>query len=111
MKTWDILKATYLVALLYFSNENTAYLFEISRYIKYFERRNKHLCGIKGGGVRLIGYSSQARSGTPFLLRLLDSLMIGNILTKFKKNLCADFLGNDLYLTIYANGLIKTALY
>ena len=34
MITWDILKATYLLALLYISNEtmNTAYLFEISRY-------------------------------------------------------------------------------
>ena len=33
MKTWDILKATYLIALLLISNESTAYLFEISRYI------------------------------------------------------------------------------
>ena len=41
------------------------------------------LRGIKG--VRLIGYSSQTRSGTPFLLRLLDSPMIGNILAKFEK--------------------------
>ena len=50
MKTWDNLKATYLIALLHISNENTAYLFEISRYIKYFETRTKHLlCGIKGG--------------------------------------------------------------
>ena len=50
MKPWDILKATNLIALLYISNENTAYLFEISRYIKYFETRTKHLlCGIKGG--------------------------------------------------------------
>ena len=52
MKTWDILKATYLIALLHISNENTAYnyLFEISRYIKYFETRSKHLlCCIKGG--------------------------------------------------------------
>ena len=51
MKTWDIIKATYLIALLHISNENTAYLLEISRYIKYFETRTKHmLCGIKGGG-------------------------------------------------------------
>ena len=28
MKTWDILKATYLIALLHISNENTAYLLE-----------------------------------------------------------------------------------
>ena len=50
MKTWDILKATYLVALLHVSNDNTAYLFEISRYIKYFETRTKPLlCGIKAG--------------------------------------------------------------
>ena len=48
MKTWDILKATCLIALLHISNENTAYLFEIGRYIKYFETRTKHLlCGIK----------------------------------------------------------------
>ena len=33
MKTWDILKAAYLIALLHISNENTAYLFEISMYI------------------------------------------------------------------------------
>ena len=51
MKTWDILKAIYLIALLHISNEDTAYLFEISRYIRYFETRTKHLmCGIKGGG-------------------------------------------------------------
>ena len=37
MKTLDILKATYLIALLHISSENTAYLFEISRYVKYFE--------------------------------------------------------------------------
>ena len=50
MKTCAILKVTYLIALLHISNENTAYLFEISRYIKYFETRTKHLlCGIKGG--------------------------------------------------------------
>ena len=50
MKTLDILKATYLTALLHISNESAAYLLEISRYIKYFETRTKHLlCGIKGG--------------------------------------------------------------
>ena len=51
IKTWDILKAAYLIALLHISNENTVYLFEISRYIKYFETSTKHLlCGIKGVG-------------------------------------------------------------
>ena len=51
MKTWDKLKATHLIALLYISNENTVYMFEISRYCKSFETRIKHLlCGIKGGG-------------------------------------------------------------
>ena len=53
MKTWDKFIATYLIALLHIPNENTACLFEISRYIryiKYFETRTKHLlCGIKGG--------------------------------------------------------------
>ena len=52
MKAWDVLKATYLIALLHISDENTAYLFEISKYIKYFETRTKHLlhvCGVKGG--------------------------------------------------------------
>ena len=50
MKTWDILKATYLIALLHISNESTAYLFEISRFIKKFETKTKHLLsGIKGG--------------------------------------------------------------
>ena len=45
----------------------------------------------------MISYSSQTRSVTPiFLLRLLDSLMVGNILTKFKKIYRADvFQGND----------------
>ena len=37
MKTWDILKATYLIALLHISNENTAYLFEISTYTNTFK--------------------------------------------------------------------------
>ena len=32
MKTWDILKATYLIALPNISNENTAYLFEINKF-------------------------------------------------------------------------------
>ena len=50
MKSWNKLKATYLIALFHISNENTACLFEISRYIKYFETRTKHLlCGIVGG--------------------------------------------------------------
>ena len=39
MKTWDKLKATYLIALLHISNENTAYMFEKSRYTKYFEKQ------------------------------------------------------------------------
>ena len=50
MKTWDKLETTYFIALLHIANENTVYLFEISRYINYFETRTKHLlCGIKGG--------------------------------------------------------------
>ena len=50
MKTWNILKATHFIfVLLHIWNENMAYLFEISRYIKYCETKNKHLlCGIKG---------------------------------------------------------------
>ena len=86
MKTWDMLNASYLIALLHISNENTAYLFEISRYIKYFETMTKHLlCG------------SQTRSGNHpppsplFLSRILDSLMLGNILAKFEKNLSSGF--------------------
>ena len=64
MKTWDILKATYLIALLHIPNESTAYLFEINRYIKYFKTRTKHpLCDNRG--VRLIIYSAQTRPGTP----------------------------------------------
>ena len=67
MKTWEKLKAASLIALLHISNENMAYLFEISRYIKHFETRTKHLlCGIKG--VRLISYSSQTRSGTSLFI-------------------------------------------
>ena len=50
MKTWNILNATYLITLLHILNENTAFLFEISRHINYFETRTKNLlCGIKGG--------------------------------------------------------------
>ena len=76
MKTYDKLKATYLIALLHISNENTAYLLEISRYIEYFETRTKHLiCGI----------ALKRGEASPFLLRLSDSLMIGNVLTKFEK--------------------------
>ena len=95
MKTWDILKATYFISLLHFSNENTAYLFEISRSIKYFETRTKHLlCGIKG--VRLISYSSQTRSGSPpFLLRLLDSLIVGNIFAKFENKISSGFFSGE----------------
>ena len=74
MKTWDILIATCLIALLHISNENTDFLFEISSYIKYFETRTKHLLcdigGRRGGGgvVRLISYSSQTKSGTPLFI-------------------------------------------
>ena len=67
MKTWDKLKATYLIALLHISNEKTAYLFEICRYIKYFQTRTKHLLCLYVAltVVCLISYSSQTRSGTP----------------------------------------------
>ena len=85
MKTWDILKATYLIALLHISNENTAYLFGISRYIKYFETRAKYLLyGIKRGRA------------PPFLLRLLDSLMIGNIIDSFL-NYSFTYLTGDIW--------------
>ena len=64
MKTWDILKATYLIALLHISSEIMADLFELSRCIKYLETRAKRrLCSFKG--VRLLNYSSETRSGTP----------------------------------------------
>ena len=100
MKNWDILKATYLIALLHISNEHTAYLLEISRQIyQYFETRTKHLiCGIKG--VRLISYSSQTRSGTPVLLHLFDSLMIGNILAKFEKKSIERIIFRGMTLSI-----------
>ena len=67
MKTWDVLKTTFLIALLHVSNDNMVYLFKISRYLKYFKTRTKHLlCGIKG--ACLISYSSQRRSGTPLFI-------------------------------------------
>ena len=98
MKTWDILKATYLISLLHISNENTTYLFEVSRYIKYFETRIKHLrCGIKG--VRLISYSSQTRSGTLFFT--MDSLMIGNILAKIEKFYRPNFFSGGMTLNTF----------
>ena len=100
-KTWDILVSTYLIALLHISNESTAYLFEISRYIKYLDTRTKHLlCGLRG--VRLISYISHWNEvGHPrFILRLLDSLMICNIWKKFETNLSwVFFQGNDLKST------------
>ena len=48
----DILRATYLIALLHIiSNENTVYLFEISRYIKYLKQgSNTCYVGLRGGG-------------------------------------------------------------
>ena len=102
MKTWDKLKATYLIALLHISNEKTAYLFEICRYIKYFQTRTKHLLCLYVAltVVCLISYSSQTRSGTPppplpLFLRLLDSLMIDNVLTKFEKNLSSGFFSGE----------------
>ena len=50
INTWNTLKATYLLALLHISTENTAYVFEIRKYIKYFEKITKQLqCGNKGG--------------------------------------------------------------
>ena len=67
MKTWNILKATYLIALLHISNENTAYLCEISRYIKYIEQ-GPNTCDVALRGVRLISYSSQTGSGTPLFI-------------------------------------------
>ena len=89
MKIWDILKATHLIALLHISNKNTAYLCEISRYIKYFERRTKYLlCGIKRGAFDYDSYSSQTRPGSPpppHLLRLLDSLVFQTFFKVVKK--------------------------
>ena len=50
MQTWDKRKANYLIALLHISNENTAYLFEICRYIKSVSKQGPNTCcGIKGG--------------------------------------------------------------
>ena len=96
MNTWDIFKATYLIALLHISNEHTAYLFEISTYIKYFETSTKHLlCGIKGSTFDFALKRGRAPS---FFITSLDSPMIGNILTTFEKKLLSGFFfqGNDL---------------
>ena len=94
IKTWDILKATNLIALLYIPNENTAYLFEMSRYIN-ISKQEPNTCYMTLRVVRLISYSSQTRSGTPLLLRLLDFLMIGNIWTNFGKNLSSGFSSGE----------------
>ena len=98
MKTWDILKATYLIALTDISNDNTAYLCEISRYIKCIDTRTKHLlCGIRGRGCIWVAIALERGRAHPFLLRLLDSLVIDNILAKFEKNISSGFFqGNDL---------------
>ena len=52
----------------------------------------------EGGGVRLISYSTQTRSGTPFLIHSFYSLMIGNILTMFEKNLTSGFFFKGMTL-------------
>ena len=91
MKTWDILKATYLITLLHISNENTAYLFEISSCIN-ISNKGPNTCSVALRVVRLIIVSSQTKSGTPLLkLHLLDSLMIVIVLIKFEKNLSGGF--------------------
>ena len=86
----------------------------LSRYIKYFETRTKHLLfGIKGwgGGVRFISYSSQTRLDTcSFLLRLLDSLVIGNICTKFEKTLSSRFFFQGNRLKFSELVLVRMAL-
>ena len=41
MKTWDILKATYLIALLHISNENMAYLFENEQIYQIFRNKDQ----------------------------------------------------------------------
>ena len=67
----------------------------MSRYIKYFGTKTNHLlCGIKGvgGGGAFDKLQLSNKVGhPPFLLRFLDSLMIGNILAKFEKNLSSCF--------------------
>ena len=91
MKKWDILKAIYFnIGLLHISNENTAYLFEISRYIKYFETRTKHL-------LCLWLTIALKRDRTPKLfLHLLDSLIIGTIYWQsLKKIYRADFFSGE----------------
>ena len=62
-------------------------------------KRGPNTCYVALREVRLFSNSSQAKSGSPpppppsslFLLRLLDSLMIVNVLTKFEKNLSTGF--------------------
>ena len=41
MKTWDIPKATYLIALLHISNENMAYLFENEQIYQIFRNKDQ----------------------------------------------------------------------
>ena len=70
--------------MLHISNENTAYLFEISRYITNILKQGPKTCYVS-------------------IWHLLDSFMIGNILTEFEKIYRADFFqGNDLKF-IYDN--------
>ena len=69
-------------------------------------KRGPNTCYVALREVRLFSNSTQAKSGNPpppsslFLLRLLDSLMIVNVLTKFEKNLSTGFFfqRNDLKL-------------
>ena len=41
MKTWDVLKATYLIALLHISNENMTYLFENEQIYQIFRNKDQ----------------------------------------------------------------------
>ena len=72
------------------------YLFEISRYTN-ISKQGPNTCyvALTWKGVRLISPSSQTRSGSPLFLRLMDSLVIGNILTKFEKDLSSEVFSGE----------------
>ena len=100
MKILDKLKVTYLISLLHISNENTAYLFDISNTSK----QGPNTCYVALRRKRLNSYSSQTRSGAPFFYKiLLGFFVIGDVLTKFEKKIYwMDFFqGNDLKRTLH----------
>ena len=97
MKTWNILKATYLIALLHVKKRRLICLkyADISNILK--QGPNTCYVALRGGG-RLISYSSRTRSGTSFITTFWFSHGRQYIDKVWKKSIERIFFteGNDL---------------